>query len=347
MLHVVPSFVADTDDNSMADVHLSTGKPLDSMGALPALTTANGEDEGDDDLDLLDDAPAPMLSRGATNDGSGAGGRPMPHPFRRSASSTVDAKVDDWVRTSRQRLLADASVDHSPAKCRALIVYKPLPLAGVEGDEAGGGCGEGGLEGGGDPTPSPRTCGDDGGETAVGSRAQASARSEQCPGSSTAEATGSTGGGESNGHVDGGRAPGSFLASPRGLCTAPSGGDDAGGAMSDASERGGGSADSMEMAMDGDEEDGVAPWQGAQPPELPALTRVGTSRGAPTPTLTPEWAAQARVSPGFQNGVLFSTRRRGVISSTMLWVPIGRGRGAEQCAANVVCRLQRVALLSA
>lgn len=304
-----------------------------------------------------------------------SGGPPTPHPFIRSASTVVDEKVDDWVRTSRHRLLADASVNSAPDICRALILYKPvtaLPPSVTDGAapaEGGGGPaiadGEGDDgEGGGDPTPSPQSGGDGGGETApsaaaaAGLRAMAARggeqRSAQCAGNSTAEAAGFTGGGErttgqSHGYASGvtndhhhangrhhhhHRVAGSLFGPlPRGLCTAQSGGDDAGGRMlmrndSSASTLTGGmgsgamvatrddgdvgrgrapapaaSVDAMDMDAAGDEGAGGAGGGGegdlgsleSEPPQPPVLTRVGTSRGVPTPDLTAERVSWARV----------------------------------------------------
>ncbi|CAM9684072.1 unnamed protein product [Scytosiphon promiscuus] len=249
------------------------------------------------------------------------------------------SKVDDWVRTTRHRMLADASVNSAPDLCRALILYKPVgpPAPSAASDATTHGSeerGEGGGEGGGDPTPSPQAGGDGGGETvpsASAAREGAGPRvtgakqgglggSEQSAGSSTAEAAGLTGGGGrtgqsggyGNGHANGGhrRVAGSLFApvSQR-LCTSQSGGDaaedsvemmqartdnDAGRAAAAAS------MDAMEMDAAGDDGSGgngsgMGSWEMA-PPEPPVLTRVGTSRGAPTPELTPERAAWARAA---------------------------------------------------
>lgn len=300
-----------------------------------------------------------------------SGGPPTPHPIIRSASSMVDEKVDDWVRTSRHRMLADASVNSAPDLCRALILYKPvtaLPPSisdGAASAEGGGGAavaegdGDDG-EGGGDPTPSPQSEGDGGGETAPFAGAPAGLRamaargveqsSTQSAGSSTAEAAGFTGGGErttgqshgypsgvTNDHHTNGRhhhhrvAGSLFGTLPRGLCTAQSGGDDAGGTMlmrndSSASMLSGvedsgatvatrddgnvgrgrvpvqaASVDAMDMDAGGDQGAGGAGGEGvlasleSEPPEPPVLTRVGTSRGVPTPDLTAERVSWARV----------------------------------------------------
>lgn len=283
----------------MVDVDLSTGTPYDSARlAHPrtASTTAKGGDVydkgDDDDEDFDDEPPAPPLSRGNSEGSLGtAGGRPTPHPFVRTASCAVDAvddKVDDWVRSSRHRLLADASVDSAPDLCRALILYKPLPRAGVDGEEDGSG-----GEGGGDPTPPPRSDGDETGVSSSRAHGKAAAVNvEQSAGSGTAEAAGSTGGGGSSGLVfNGGNGVSGGMFGPRhsAACVAPSGGDDAGGAMSDGSE----GEDAMDTTT---AEDNDGDLGQEMPAEASVLTRTGTSRGLPTPELTPEWAARARVS---------------------------------------------------
>lgn len=281
----------------MVDVEPSTDTPHDS--ARPphqpaARTTAEGGghvgDNGDDDGEYLDIEPsAPPLSLGNSEGKSGAAGGRRFHPLLRAASSSVDDKVDDWVRSSRHRLLADASVDSAPDLCLAMILYKPLPGAAGDGDEDGSG-----GEGGGDPTPSPRSDGDETSVSAARTHKQAAASGvEQCAGSGTAEAKGSTGGGGSSGLAfNGGDGVngGIFGARNSAACVAPSGGDDAGGAMSDGSE--GEDAMDTTTAEDDDSEPGQE-----MPAEPAVLTRMGTSRGAPTPELTPEWAARARVSP--------------------------------------------------
>lgn len=307
------------EDLPPAGASAGAGAPLDPNSPREGGANADGGSSSDD------------------GEASAAGGPPTPHPFLRSESSNVDEKVDDWVRSSRHRMLADASVNSAPDLCRALILYKPVvPLAapgssgsGAESpaeDEGGGG-----GEGVGDPTPSPQTGGDDGGETAPSAAAAAAAglgaigrgggrSSEQSAGSSTAEAAGLPGGGGRIGRLDNGYANGQhhhrvagslFGSSPPGLCTAQSGGDDAGGGMlmrEDSEVGAGGSlapaASVDEMDMDaGDEEGGagasdgessLASWN-RRPPEPPTLTRAGRSRGAPTPDLTPERAAWARV----------------------------------------------------
>lgn len=279
----------------MADLHISSSTPHDSATAATSAHDANGDS---DDLESLDDVPSPRLSRGDTDGSQGGGGGPTPHPFLRTASSTVDEKVDDWVRESRHRLVADASTNAVPDLSRALILYKPVQSSGGEGHEGGG---DG--EGGGGPTPSPRTGGDGGDEiTAAGAgsgiaREHPLPRNEQCAGSSTAEGSsgpaGSGGGGSA--HVNGFPSANLFR-QPRGLCTAVSGGDDAGGAVFYGGEaRGGVSADEMEL--DGAREEGGGEGQQwLQFPDQPGLSRVGSTRGAPTPELTPEWVARARVS---------------------------------------------------
>lgn len=304
----------------MADVvHPLNGTPSDvpmRVSPIKPVTddpvTTDDDSDLDFDLDSLDDEPAPRLSRGNTNSRvitdptSGASANPPTHPFLRKASSSVDEKVDDWIRTSRHRLLADASVDGAPDLCRALVVYKAVGPAGAQTDTdeagggGGGGCGGSRGEAGGDPTPSPMAGSDSGDGIAVAgagtARARGAAKKEQFAGSSTAEATGSTGGGGGrNGDANSRqRAASHGLA---GLCVSPSGGDDAGGAMSDRSDATGkGLADEMEVDAATEGAEVLEPFSDDQPDELPGLTRVGTSRGIPTPELTPEWAAQARVS---------------------------------------------------
>ena len=283
----------------MADLHISNGAPHGATATHDA-----DEDEDNVDLESLDDVPGPRLSWDDTDGSQGAGGGPTPHPFLRTASSNVDEKVDDWVRESRHRLVADASANAAPDLSRALILYKPVQSSGGESDEEGGG-----GEGGGDPTPSPQTGGDGGNEitTGVGSENTRGrpclGRNEQCAGSGTAEGSSGPagGGGGGSAHVNGlhSRAAGLFAA-PRGLCTAVSGGDDAGGTVFySGSARGGASADEMEL--DGAKEEGGAQAQWVEFPEEPGLSRVGSTRGAPTPELTPEWVAQARVSDSFVN----------------------------------------------
>lgn len=243
------------------------------------LTDPNFLDEDDADIAEASTASraeagaAGAAAAGAAAAASASGGPPTPHPFVRSASSAVDEKLDDWVRTSRHRMLADASVNSAPDLCRALILYKPVTAlaasasGGAAPAEGGGGPASADSddddgEGGGDPTPSPQSGGDGGGETApsaaarlrvmaAGFRAIAARGVEpismQSAGSSTAEATGFTGGGkrttgQSHVYVNGvmndhahdrhhhHRVAGSLFGRlPRGLCTAESGGDDAGG----------------------------------------------------------------------------------------------------------------------
>lgn len=307
-------------------------------------------------LDEDDDASGSDDDAGDTS--STGGGPPTPHPFLRSTSSAVDEKVDDWVRQSRHRLLADASVNSAPDLCRALIPYQPVagsapssaPGADSAGDEKDRASGYDSGEAGGDPTPSPQTGGDGGGDTAPAAAAGAGLGAimlggergcEQSAGSSTAEAAGFTGaGGRTGSHSnDNGGGDGSGLGKgrnhhhhhhhhvsgslfgppPRGLCTAQSGGDDAGGALimrddssaaamredseaamrlrdGDAGGRGSGvlpaAAGADAMDMDGTD---------MEAPDPVPLSRIGSSRGAPTPELTPERAAWARVS-GFEYG---------------------------------------------
>lgn len=332
----VPDAHAPPNPTATATTPASSNAPFAKTASL---------DEGSDALSDSDSDNA-----GGGPAGAAGGGPPTPHPFLRSASSAADEKVDDWVRTSRHRMLADASVNSAPDLCRALILYKPVgPSVPSTASEAATTCeGEDGDgEGGGDPTPSPQAGGDGGGEIApaVGAGLGATKRgaeqrgpdgSEQSAGSSTAEAAGFTGGGGrtdqpnsyGNGHTNQRVAGSLFAPRSRGLCTTQSGGDAAGGARvvrdSNSSSSGmllareesvemmqarsdsdvdraaaaaASSTDAMEMDAAGDE--GVGgnreSWDMA-PPEAPVLTRVGTSRGAPTPELTPERAAWARVS---------------------------------------------------
>lgn len=73
----------------------------------------------------------------------------------------------------------------------------------------------------------------------------------------------------------------------------------AGGVLHSA-DRGAGTAsivnDTEAMSVDEDGAEGVPVDEDT--PEPPTLTRMGTSRGRPTPYLTPEWAARARVRRG-------------------------------------------------
>ncbi|CAN0107455.1 unnamed protein product [Laminaria digitata] len=285
----------------MADLRISSGTPHDTAAA----TAPHDADDGDsDDFESLDDVPPPRLSRGDTDSSQGGGGGPTPHPFLRTSSSTVDEKVDDWVRESRHRLVADASTDAAQDLSRALILYKPVQPSGDEGHEGGG---DG--EGGGGPTPSPRTGGDGGDEinsAAAGAgspgnaRERTLARNGQCAGSGTAEGSSGPagGGGGGSAHVNGLHSPpASLFGPPRGLCTAVSGGDDAGGAVLHAGEaRGGVTADEMELDGAREEGDGPGQWDQFPVPEQPELSRVGSTRGAPTPELTPEWVARVRAS---------------------------------------------------
>ncbi|CAM9330481.1 unnamed protein product [Ectocarpus sp. 13 AM-2016] len=353
---------AGVDCSSMSDEEdIST-----ATGRRPTAAASSVLNEGAafGDLAPLDeDDDASGSDDGAGDTSSAGGGPPTPHPFLRSTSSAIDEKVDDWVRTSRHRMLADASINSAPDLCRALIPYQPVaglmpsaPAADSAGDEEGRASGYDSGEAGGDPTPSPQAGGDGGGETAPTAAAAASAGlgavmlgggrgREQSAGSGTAEAAGFAGaGGRTGGHPHGyasgnGGGGGSdqgkgrnhhrhhhhdvagslFGPPPRGLCTAQSGGDDAGGALmmrddsgvtsmredseaamrlqdGDAGERGDGalpaaaaaSADAEAMDMDGTD---------MAPPDPIPLSRIGSSRGAPTPELTPERAAWARAAP--------------------------------------------------
>lgn len=322
----------------------------------------------DADEELLEGEGAAGEASSSSSEDGGRSGLARPHPFKRaaSASSAVDEKVEDWVRSSRHRMLADASMNSSPDLCRALVVYKPLtpplgpsvpPAAAAAAEESGEEDTDESGEGGGDPTPSPQTGGDDGGKTAPSAAGRGlgainpnpggrrSTFTEQSAGSSTAEAAvaGAFVGGKARARTKtrAGFANGftnSFANSKHhavGLCTAQSGGDDAGGgtmlfAREDSGQmrddgdvgRCGGSsasvsasasalastdADADAMDLDAAGDDGVgagvatvgsATWE--MPPPLPpasapALTRSGTSRGAPTPDLTPERVAWARV----------------------------------------------------
>lgn len=257
--------------------------PLSSHDETPASapsTPSNDSVDTDDDDEL---------------DGPRKGSRTLPTvlSFRQTLGSVADKRVDDWVRTSRQRMLADVSVASATDVCRALIPYKPLKLSGIEGDEAGGG-----NEGGGDPTPPPQSGGNDEDEAAVPTaRAQLPARNEQSAGSSTAEAARATAG-ESAGGRHG--ASVALFAPPQGICTSPSGADDAGGTMCVIPPRAT-YGDAMEVASPGDEDAAAGgPWLPSPPTvEHIDLTRVGSSRGAPTPELTPEWVAQVRVRLGY------------------------------------------------
>ncbi|CAM9285681.1 unnamed protein product [Ascophyllum nodosum] len=271
------------DDRLSSGDEAHTGSPL-----LPSYVSVDTDDEDD-----LDDSPGLMPSRNGVNEGGDkkADAVPIPLPFRRTAGSTADERVDDWVRMSRQRMLADASVASAPDICRALILYKPLPLPGIEGDEAAGG--DSG-EGGGDPTPSPKSGGDDGDDAAAPTAlAQAPARNEQSAGSSTAEAACPTAG---RGAGDRHDAADSNFGPQQGVCTSPSGADDAGGTMSDRSPGGNMDGDAMEVTSTGGDDPGpVGAWSVCQPSDRQVdLVRVGSSRGAPTPELTPEWVAQVR-----------------------------------------------------
>ncbi|CAM9563044.1 unnamed protein product, partial [Ectocarpus sp. 4 AP-2014] len=350
---------AGVDCNSMSDEEdIATATGRRPPAAAPSLFT---EGAAFGDLASLDeDDDASGGDDGAGDTSSVGGGPPTPHPFLRSTSSAIDEKVDDWVRTSRHRMLADASVNSAPDLCRALIAYQPVaglmpsaaPVADSTGDEEGRASGYDSGEAGGDPTPSPQAGGDGGGDTAPTAAATAGAGlgavmlggergCEQSAGSSTAEAAGfagaggRTGGhphGYANGNGGGGRsdqgkgrnhhhhhhvAGSLFGPPPRGLCTAQSGGDDAGGALMMHDDSGAASMrEGNEAAMifrDGDaggRGDGALPAAAAAsadamdmdetdmaPPDAIPLSRIGSSRGAPTPELTPERAAWARAAP--------------------------------------------------
>lgn len=297
----------------MADIQLSSSSPSDFARVPPRYDT-NVEDiadDPDDDLDDLDGTPAPRLSRGTTAGmGSSLGGE-VPgilHPFLQQTASTVaDERVDDWIRTSRQRLHADASVDGPSDLCRALILYKPVALA--EGAEEGAV-----AQGGGDPTHPPQCGGSDGDEAAAVAGvagALSPPTPEQSAGSNPAEAAdqkGEAGKGENrrSGHLAVGdrvHSAGAQLKQSTGLSTASSSRyDTEGAAMSDSDEVGDMLADEMELtasaAQAGDGNGGREMWRSddAVVEEVPGLARMGTSRGMPTPELTPEWAAHARVS---------------------------------------------------
>lgn len=268
-----------------------------SSPAPPFSPLTASSDDDDTDLEDLDvDKPAPRLYRlrkqSRSVKGSGKGQSSLANVFQRGSASAVDEKVDEMVRSSRHRLLAEASVDSAPDLCRALIVYKPMPLAGSAD------CGDG--EAGGDPTPAPPSDSQqDAHEKEVDSSASDDKRSRrgggvQYAGSGTSE-TSATPGGERPG------------ARGRGERGSQSGGgvahsaDDGAGVMSDVDldldEAEGSPApmDVMEVTTAVScEDDGLGPWQGHVTP--PVLTREGTSRGAPTPGLTPELVELARVS---------------------------------------------------
>ncbi|CAB1114406.1 unnamed protein product [Ectocarpus sp. CCAP 1310/34] len=352
---------AGVDCSSMSDEEdISTATVRRPPAAAPNVFTQSAAFGDLASLDEDDDASG--SDDGAGNTSSAGGGPPTPHPFLRSTSSAIDEKVDDWVRTSRHRMLADASVNSAPDLCRALIPYQPLaglmplaaPAADSTGDEEGRASDYDSGEAGGDPTPSPQAGGNGGGDNAPTAAATAGAGlgavmlrgergCEQSAGSSTAEAAGFAGaGGRAGGHLHGyanangvgggsdqgkGRnhhpphhheVAGSLLGPPpRGLCTAQSGGDDAGGALMMCDDSGTASMrEDSEAAMrlqDGDAgewEDGALPAAAAAsadamdmdgtdmaPPDPIPLSRIGSSRGAPTPELTPERAAWARAAP--------------------------------------------------
>ncbi|CAN0175607.1 unnamed protein product, partial [Hapterophycus canaliculatus] len=121
-----------------------------TAAAVAAATAANGNatftsTASLDESDVLSDSDSDNAGGGPAG---AAGGPPTPHPFLRSASSAADEKLDDWVRTTRHRMLADASVNSAPDLCRALILYKPVGptalstasnAATTEGEEGGEG----------------------------------------------------------------------------------------------------------------------------------------------------------------------------------------------------------------
>ncbi|CAM9507529.1 unnamed protein product [Ectocarpus fasciculatus] len=353
----------------MSDEDISAATGLRPPAAAPSAFSKGGAAAFGDLASLDEDDDASGNDDGAGDASSSVGGGPpTPHPFLRSTSSAVDEKVDDWVRTSRHRMLADASVNSAPDLCRALIPYRPVaglappsaaPGADSTEDEEGRASGYDSGEAGGDPTPSPQAGGDGGGDTAPAAATGAGLGAvmlggeggcEQSAGSSTAEAAGFAGtggrtGSHSHGYAnDSGGEAGSdqgqgrnhhhhhhvagslFGPPPRGLCTAQSGGDDAGGALMMRDDSSSSSAAAMredsEAAMrlrdgdDGGRGGGVLPASAATaaaaaagadamdmdgtdmaPPDPLPLSRIGSSRGAPTPELTPERAAWARAAP--------------------------------------------------
>lgn len=339
-----PSHLA--DDENMDEVRNSlNGMQSMSMHMSSAQLDTTGVDTDDeDDTDDFDDSPAPFLSRGdgRKRQENKDGAEQLPHPFKRSNSSAVDDKVDDWVRWSRHRLLADASVGTAPDACRALTVYKPLRLLGDADttsanseDEDGvveSGGGDGG-DGGGDPTPSPGATGNYGDQRAAissssssspataaasaagGGRRRAGMGAAQIAGSGTAEVTnsgcddnrsyerragdglfgGGVGGlfGDDSGGLRGLQAGGGFAHSAADIAAGPMTDDDESGdaAVADvlSVSTAGSFVPSMEDAMEDDDDVAMLPNGSTQ------LTRVGTSRGAPTPEITPEGVALARV----------------------------------------------------
>lgn len=330
----------------------------DSLAQLDAASTGSEEDDDSD----VDDAPAPFLSRGkyrtgATLNSLGGGSAQAQHlhPFHRSTTSPVDEKVDDWVRTSRHRLLADVSVGAAPGLCRALTVYKPLSIFG--GRESGDDDEEDdGREAGGDPTPSPRASGNGGGEgVAFSSSADSSGVSTkrtlsvtgwgsgnesgndvQTPGIGSSEAAATAGGGRNRSHkqfIFGVGSEGRAVQTGGG--SAHSAADDAAGRMEDVGESVGAGVvssmqdlDAMDMVSPADD-DSMGLLRDS--PIQPALTRVGTSRGVPTPELTPEWAALARVRSAFnysrgRKKVPEAYGRRGYMSFVKVSLTISRGK---------------------
>lgn len=319
--------------NAPQPISMNISRQLDNGGDGEGAGGGLGTDEDDSDVG---ESPAPFLSRRDKKPH-------LPHPFKRSVSSPVDEKVEDLLRTSRHRLLADASVGVTPGQCRAITVYNPVLLPGgvATGGEGETSCDSDG-EAGGDPTPSPGATGNDGDKRAAVSSSCSSCSSGsppasslntarvcsaaggagmgmlQCAGSGTAEGvrSGSCGGDRSQGHsgdrdfFSGGGGGGSG-GGPRGLQTggglAHSAADVAAGPMTDDNDEigDGGAAASLltstagaliavttaNDAMEDDDIMGTLPGISNQP----ALTRMGTSRGAPTPEITPEWVALARV----------------------------------------------------
>ncbi|CBJ32125.1 hypothetical protein Esi_0309_0025 [Ectocarpus siliculosus] len=353
---------AGVDCSSMSDEEdISTATGQRPPAAAPSVFSEGAAFGNLASLDEDDDASG--SDDGAGDASSAGGGPPTPHPFLRSTSSAIDEKVDDWVRTSRHRMLADASINSAPDLCRALIPYQPVaglmpsaaPAADSTGDEEGRTSGYDNGEAGGDPTPSPHAGGNGGGDTAPAAAAAGAGLGavmlgggrgcEQSAGSSTAEAAGFAGaggrtGGHSHGYTNGNGGEGGsdqgkgrkhlhhhhhdvagslFGPPPRGLCTAQSGGDDAGGALMMRDDSGAASMrEDSEAAMrlrDGDaggRGDGTLTAAAAAaasadamdmdgtdmaPPDAIPLSRIGSSRGAPTPELTPERAAWARAAP--------------------------------------------------
>lgn len=327
-----------TDTDAGTSTLLDSKRMLSANSASPSNNNGHASDDDDndyDDVDLSGHSSAPFLSRRDKT-------KTPPHPFlRQSSSSTVDGKLEDWVRMSRNRLVADASLANgaAPDRCRALILYKPLPFSEGLGDNKEGtgsvknGDGGGG-EGGGDPTPSPQTSGSGGDETETGcgsggdttttaarARESSTKNKQQWAGIGTAEATTpGVGPATVNGVGKGknglfGAAVGPFGSKPLGTCSssisARERGDDGGsGALSlsvpdslpmshvegngEQQQALGVTEDAMELDTAVEENCGGDLLEDWNLP-LPVLTRVGTSRGLPTPELTPELAANARV----------------------------------------------------